>query len=33
MTIAFYEQLGFTNDHVIGLGKRLRPQRPSKGSN
>ena len=24
--IAFYEQLGFSNDHVIGLGKRLEPQ-------
>jgi ribosomal protein S18 acetylase RimI-like enzyme len=30
--IAFYEQLGFSNDHVIGLGKRLRPQRLSKGA-
>ena len=25
--IAFYEQLGFSNDHVISLGKRLGPQR------
>ena len=23
--IAFYEQLGFSSDHVIGLGKRLKP--------
>ena len=23
--IAFYEQLGFSNDHVLGLGKRLKP--------
>jgi len=23
--IAFYERLGFSNDHVLGLGKRLKP--------
>jgi ribosomal protein S18 acetylase RimI-like enzyme len=23
--IAFYEQLGFSNDHVLGMGKRLKP--------
>ena len=23
--IAFYEQMGFSNDHVLGLGKRLKP--------
>ena len=23
--IAFYEQLGFSNDHVLSLGKRLKP--------
>jgi ribosomal protein S18 acetylase RimI-like enzyme len=30
--IAFYEQLGFTNDHVLSLGKRLSEQtsRPTK---
>jgi ribosomal protein S18 acetylase RimI-like enzyme len=28
--IAFYEQLGFSSDHVVGLGKRLKP---AKGAN
>jgi len=23
--IAFYEQLGFSDDHVLGMGKRLKP--------
>jgi ribosomal protein S18 acetylase RimI-like enzyme len=26
--IAFYERLGFSNDHVLGLGKRLSGQQP-----
>lgn len=26
--IAFYEQLGFSNDHVLSLGKRLHGQQP-----
>ena len=25
--IAFYEQLGFSDDHVLGMGKRLKPAR------
>lgn len=25
--IAFYEQLGFSNDHVLSLGKRLGPEK------